>query len=961
MNKLYKLTCYLSAIMLTCCTAEVQHEGNGPLPGADDDDALKREVVLTLKNKLAISQAGTKTGGTETKAIATAEENYIRSLDVYVFGSETEDGEYTFQELFYYRDDASLLTKSWAKPINLTAAGDNTTALLKLSKGLFVKLYCVANYDRPSIPEGGRDGGAIGLFSALVPLTQSAPGEPENIVTPGQPTETVFLTSMTGPIMRSSTPPTTPLAMAGSYTTPLDLTDFDNSARTQMSFKLTRLNARFDVVNDAAQSKFTIKSIAMGNARIGATFFPIRPLDEAITGADYELQTTTARPFDGNQANTGLQPGAFYCYPSPKEDGGYLILKGTYAVNQTQSQEVTYQIPFKPSNADEGSFLEVAYNHRYTIAITDADPYHLDFTLTVADWADDGSIDEYTPGDEVDASIKVDVATDPNGSVSYDETAATVTMPVSATNTFNLSASQGLSLTKSYMGTPDDQQYDWLVVSEPVATKAATESNYTYTFSVKENYTGGKYPVALLRLKNIATGKSQLLRVAPVTPPTVTTGSSYTITGGEDAQIYVDITVDCALESSIGNLPGWLVPDKTEAAAGTATYRVSLDITQPDYPTSTPAPQTITFCNKQYPELTTDVTVSFIDKVWCHSKITNVLEEVIVDDSYRVGASGKTGLGIVAYSLFKDNAPTLSAAYDADFGEGNSWLSGVPENPTKYEITTTSQNKYIYLFDIPESTGADRVYQLHKGTLTLRDTEGNPMKKFTLWRGESTVPYPTKGYDGNIGGSPYYTAIEMERDGVKVWFAPINLGANQVANTKAADRKYIGNLYQWGRKVPTYYNDDRGITPGPVTDINATEPFIDNNNLSPYDWLTPANDNLWSDGGAKGINDPCPEGWRVPTSAQLELLTGRRATDMGFYVYIGGSNIKVDVPMPKGGYRNSAGTSVKQKDNGYFWSATPNTPGGLILGLTVTDDPKLSQKTGRACALTVRCVKDDVK
>ena len=37
--------------------------------------------------------------------------------------------------------------------------------------------------------------------------------------------------------------------MAGAYTTPVDLTGFDNSARLQIGFKLTRLAARFDIDN----------------------------------------------------------------------------------------------------------------------------------------------------------------------------------------------------------------------------------------------------------------------------------------------------------------------------------------------------------------------------------------------------------------------------------------------------------------------------------------------------------------------------------------------------------------------------------------------------------------------------------------------------------------------------------------------------------------------------------------
>lgn len=95
----------------------------------------RREVLLTLKNKLSLAPAKTKADD----PIALAEENYLRSLDVYVFGSDKEDGTYTFQELYYYRDDASTLPAEgdWAHSFNLTAVDgkDNlSNGLLKLKK-----------------------------------------------------------------------------------------------------------------------------------------------------------------------------------------------------------------------------------------------------------------------------------------------------------------------------------------------------------------------------------------------------------------------------------------------------------------------------------------------------------------------------------------------------------------------------------------------------------------------------------------------------------------------------------------------------------------------------------------------------------------------------------------------------------------------------------------------------------
>ncbi len=106
----------------------------------------------------------------------------------------TEDGPYTFQELHYYRDDASLthLTgiKSFSFDLNPGAEANTTTGLLKLTKGLFVKFYCIANRTQLY---GVDATGALQPYDYFSSLVQTAPGQSANTVTPGVPTETDFL------------------------------------------------------------------------------------------------------------------------------------------------------------------------------------------------------------------------------------------------------------------------------------------------------------------------------------------------------------------------------------------------------------------------------------------------------------------------------------------------------------------------------------------------------------------------------------------------------------------------------------------------------------------------------------------------------------------------------------------------------------------------------------------------
>lgn len=390
MNLFKHIPLLAASLLLAACTSENTLETTTPPDEGGTSDGNTREVLLSLKNKLQVIPVETKAAG---DPIATTAENHIYSLDVYVFGSKTEDGDYTFQQQFYYREDArQTVSGDYATSFTLNTGADNSTALLRMKKGLFVKVYCIANSTK-LIQTGGTE------FDAFKGLIQSNPGQAGNTITDGVPTESDFKTFHTPALQADVADDVllTPLPMTGAYTTPLDLTDFSVSARTQLGFKLTRMVARFDVTNDAEKSKFTIQSVSMGNGRTGASYFPVKVLGSTpAVGGD--LITYPEREYTADQ--TTAQPkgtGIFYSYPSPVEDGGYLILSGTYAANKTEEIPVTYKVPFKPAADATGNYIEVAYNHRYTVNITEADEYHLDFTLKVSDWTDEGDIDDYKP------------------------------------------------------------------------------------------------------------------------------------------------------------------------------------------------------------------------------------------------------------------------------------------------------------------------------------------------------------------------------------------------------------------------------------------------------------------------------------------------------------------------------------------------------------------------------------
>lgn len=266
----------------------------------------------------------------------------------------------------------------------------------------------------------------------------------------------------------------------------------------------------------------------MGHTRRGASFFPITVQGDT-PAKDGELVTLTPRTFSNetgtaggastgvSNANQGLSTRAFYSYPSPQADGGYLILKGLYQVNQTEQKEVTYQVPFRQSNAagNAGTYLDINNNHRYTIAITRADDYHLDFTLNVTDWTDDGSIDDYRPENKPgEITIKIPNAFIGDTQDDYDSVRKihTVSMSLKPGSTFDafIGTTSSLTVSKTYAGGVAGRKYDWLQIDEPLITRIAT-STYQYTFSLKPGYIPGRYPRATVHIFAAISGSESIL------------------------------------------------------------------------------------------------------------------------------------------------------------------------------------------------------------------------------------------------------------------------------------------------------------------------------------------------------------------------------------------------------------------------------------------------------------------
>jgi hypothetical protein len=180
----------------------------------------------------------------------------------------------------------------------------------------------------------------------------------------------------------------------------------------------------------------------------------------------------------------------------------------------------------------------------------------------------------------------------------------------------------------------------------------------------------------------------------------------------------------------------------------------------------------------------------------------------------------------------------------------------------------------------------------------------------------------------------------------KIWMDR-NLGASQVA-TAIDDVASFGDLYQWGRAADGHQCRNSSTT----TVLSSTDqPAYGNSSPhgsfilapnTPYDWRGQQNSNLWQ--GINGVNNPCPNGYRLPTASELQI-------DNPSYVTAPTSFLK----LPKAGRRNRIDGLIQPGGGNYwlssFWSNTHS-------GYFYENNQVGTADTHRAYGQSVRCIKN---
>ena len=507
----------LAGLGTSCSDDETQGGGTSSIAGRSE-----LQIVFSGSGESQSYDKPTKA----TKAIATAKENQIDDLQIYLFAAASEGGPYYYLET--WQDGTAF------DPEDKDGAGKAKTNFKKTESGTgwkaslypnelpgvpYIKLFCVANQNVAGVlaSDGAtvsqttdehfyQEDGTAKILATLTPVMTADKGDGTYDVTPGT-TETDFIASFTKALGTAANGViSTPLLMTGQGKTKI------SGNVSKVDIDLTRVAARFDIDNTTSKSNLTIKKVTLAQGRKTAPLWnaPLTKVEKADLGTSgliaQKYEVVDFEKLEG--ANQGVTESSIYVYPTLATDESFLILEGTYKSPVNSSQvEVTYHVPITrtPEGGDKGEYIAINANNRYCLRITDVTLSNVYGTFDVVDWTSAGGITIRPDNDApvFDATVAFDPtsANKPTDLNAANPDATTfdyeVTGDTDGAGSFSLTmaATGAVRCEKETMSATKAGETDWLTIT---SDKTEERDGVWYT-TFKFEYTNsiGQQPVAV--------------------------------------------------------------------------------------------------------------------------------------------------------------------------------------------------------------------------------------------------------------------------------------------------------------------------------------------------------------------------------------------------------------------------------------------------------------------------------
>jgi Fibrobacter succinogenes major domain (Fib_succ_major) len=204
----------------------------------------------------------------------------------------------------------------------------------------------------------------------------------------------------------------------------------------------------------------------------------------------------------------------------------------------------------------------------------------------------------------------------------------------------------------------------------------------------------------------------------------------------------------------------------------------------------------------------------------------------------------------------------------------------------------------------------------------------------------------------NLFGEPVQNPWNEVQSSTGRYWMDRNLGASQVA-TSSDDAFAFGDLFQWGRSADGHQKRSNTRFTNILSNSESPEnsSFITITNYTNNNWLTYHNNNLWQ--GVNGKNNPCPEGFKIPTSSEWadEMNTWNEKNSLGAFT----STLHLPRTNPRS---NTTGViEYFPNQSTYYWSSDivySVFPKVLIFTTTTAD---ASTFTSKSYGASIRCIK----